>query len=98
MKMPFGRYLGVEVADLPDDYLRWLHEAIDLREPLCSAVEAEYEFRFTARIAHKPLPDDVRQMASELVSAGYRKLSQQHHPDKGGSTKSMQSVNAAADF
>ena len=29
----------------------------------------------------KPLDSDVREMVEELVSAGYRKLAQIHHPD-----------------
>jgi hypothetical protein len=38
MRMPFGKYRGCEVSDLPESYLRWLWENCDLREPLHSAV------------------------------------------------------------
>ena len=47
MRMMFGKYSGVEIADLDDGYLTWLHDAIDLHEPLNSAVDAEYTCRFS---------------------------------------------------
>jgi hypothetical protein len=97
--MTFGKFRGVEVADLPDDYLTWLHDQVELREPLLSAVHAEFAVRFTALDNQKELPAAVRTMVEELVSAGYRKLALQHHPDHpGGDTRTMQLVNAAAHF
>lgn len=93
--MPFGKYRGVELADLDDRYLGWL-KGLDLREPLRSAVLAEFERRFITEKWSTP-SSDVQTMALEIVSAGYRKLALDHHPDKGGSTTVMQLVNAAAD-
>lgn len=100
-RMPFGRYKGVLIADLDDGYLTWLHDHVDLREPLKSAIQAEYALRFSSH--HKsgkarPLDAEMRQMATEIVSAGYRKLAMEHHPDHGGETRTMQLVNRAADF
>jgi hypothetical protein len=95
--MPFGRFKGVLVADLDDDYLRWLRDAIELREPLRTVVHAEYRHRF-AKPADQAVPQEVRTMAAELITAGYRRLALQYHPDHGGETKSMQLVNRAADF
>jgi len=43
--MPFGKFRGVEIADLPDEYVAWLHGLDDLREPLRSAIDAEREAR-----------------------------------------------------
>ncbi len=39
MRMPFGKYRGLDLEDLPDEYLEWLL-SIDLREKLRSALEA----------------------------------------------------------
>jgi hypothetical protein len=39
--MPFGRYRGWSLDELPDDYLEWLDGLDDLREPLRSAVARE---------------------------------------------------------
>lgn len=42
------------------------------------------------------LPKDVDQAAVlAVIQAGYRALARQHHPDHGGSTTTMQKVNAA---
>jgi len=97
MRMPFGKFKGVLVADLPDDYLEWLINVVEMREPLKTVVKEEHDRRFAAS-ATAELPTEVRTMAAEIVSAGYRKLALQHHPDHGGQTRTMQLINAAADF
>ena len=45
MRMPFGKYKGQDINALPDEYLLWLLENIELRDPLLSAVEAEVDER-----------------------------------------------------
>jgi hypothetical protein len=94
--MPFGRYRGVEVADLSDGYLSWLHGLDDLDELLCSAVEREWDARFRPALEASALDPNVRTMAEELVAAGYRQLAKLHHPDRGGDTRAMQLRNDAA--
>lgn len=97
IRMPFGKFKGVLVADLPDDYLMWLRSLGTLREPLRSAVEAEWRLRFGGSAPGKPLSPEIRTMADELVSAGYRKLAQLHHPDHGGDGSAMTLVNLASE-
>lgn len=41
MRMPFGKYKGIEVGALPDDYIDWLIALDDLREPLRPGVFRE---------------------------------------------------------
>ena len=41
MRIPFGKYKGQDITALPDEYLLWLLENIELRDPLLSAVEEE---------------------------------------------------------
>ena len=95
--MPFGRYKGAALVDLPDDHVRWLHGLPDLREPLRSAVQTEWNFRFGEGASTLPaLPAEARPVVEELISVGYRALARQHHPDQGGQTRSMQLVNDAA--
>ena len=43
-QMPFGRWKGTRLRDLPADYFAWL-ETIETREPLRSAVKREAERR-----------------------------------------------------
>lgn len=40
MLMPFGKFKGQPVADLPEWYLRWLADEVDLFGPLRKAVES----------------------------------------------------------
>jgi hypothetical protein len=44
--MPFGKDNGVDLEDLPLDYLYWLTLNIELREPLRTTVAGELEARF----------------------------------------------------
>jgi hypothetical protein len=96
--MPFGCYRGVGLADLPDDYVNWLHGLDNLREPLRSAIEREWRARFEPEPAHPTITPEIRVMAGELITAGYRALTKLHHPDHGGETRTQQLVNAAAEW
>jgi hypothetical protein len=92
IRMPFGKHRGVCVSELPDAYLDWLRTR-ELREPLRSAVLVEWRWRFAD---DDPVPADTRRMAESIIATGYRTLALEHHPDRGGSTQTMQSVNEAA--
>ena len=45
MLMPSGKHRGRELEELPDTYLLWLAENVELREPLLSAVWMEFKER-----------------------------------------------------
>lgn len=97
--MPFGKYRGVEIAELPDDYLGWLLSlGAELREPLRTAVMAERRSRQRPRGTVKALPEPVVTAAQEIVNVGYRKLAAIHHPDRGGDTEAMTAVNLAVEW
>jgi Putative quorum-sensing-regulated virulence factor len=86
MTIPFGKFKGRPLAELPDDYLGWLFSLGDLREPLRSAVDREWHRRLTTwpLMALATLPIDAVPIADELVRAGYRALTRRDHPDAGG--------------
>lgn len=86
MRMPFGKFKGFDVDELPQDYLRWLIENIDLREPLRSAVFWNHNQR-KAESGWECLPDEA------TLKVVYRRLAQKWHPDHGGSTEAMQALN-----
>lgn len=44
MKMPWGKYAGTEIEEIPSDYLRWLAENCD-DEAICEAADEEYRWR-----------------------------------------------------
>jgi hypothetical protein len=98
--MLFGQYRGRALTELPDDYLEWLLGLDDLREPLRTRVGAEASRRAEARDPEpeRPLtgPADG-DLAAALIEAGRRALAVKFHPDKGGDTRTMQSVNSVAD-
>jgi hypothetical protein len=43
--MPFGRYSGSAIKNLPDDYLNWLLENVALKGSLLKALSQEFERR-----------------------------------------------------
>ena len=102
-RMPFGKYRGTRLCDLPSDYFNWLLELDDLREPLRSQVESEARSRWGSRdresapnppLAPGPVDGDV---AARIVEAGRRALATKHHPDIGGDDATMTRINATAD-
>jgi hypothetical protein len=101
-RMPFGRWKGVSVTDLPDDYLQWLVDEVDMQPWLDTAVRAEYAGRHGAQattpaIYRLPVGASV-EMALRLVQAGRRALSRELHPDVGGDHESMVTLNTSADW
>lgn len=90
--MPFGQFRGLPIGDLPDDYLDWLMTLDDLREPLRSGVEREWRARHADSVGLEP---DIANVATEIVTAGYRALAKQHHPDVGGDAEAMRRLNEA---
>jgi len=49
--MPFGKFKGTPLADLPDEYLLWLGCLDDLRQPLLGHVLREMGRRLSERPA-----------------------------------------------
>jgi hypothetical protein len=92
VRMPFGKYRGQWLCEVPDGYVEWLRRLDDLREPLRTEVAAEWTFRFATPATPSAA---ARQMADRLVQAGYRTLALDHHPDRGGDVGDMQTINAA---
>lgn len=96
-RIPFGRYRGELLEDVPMGYLRWLC-GIELREPLRTDVEEELRRR-QANPGAAPvcLPAPVQEAAREIIAAGFRTLAKNKHPDAGGSHEAMLNLTAARD-
>jgi Putative quorum-sensing-regulated virulence factor len=98
MTMPFGRYRGWRVDDLPDDYLNWLL-TIDLRSSL--HVREEYDSRRRRRenlssvsdFAIRLQPYDLA-LARRVFDAGDKALAKKLPPDLGGDAEEMKRLNA----
>ena len=80
MEMPFGKYKGEDVEDLPESYLRWL-TSIDLYGSLREAV---YEALGK--------PDPQKQLPAQIQLV-YKQIAKRWHPDTGGSDEAMTAVN-----
>jgi hypothetical protein len=102
VSMPFGKYRGWLLSDLPEDYLAWLRTR-DLHEPLRSCLELEWERRMNAArrpSAPRPEPGAVRvppedfAMFRELVHTGFRQMALRFHPDHGGRAEDMRKLNS----
>jgi hypothetical protein len=99
-RMPFGKFKGQRISELPDNYFGWLLSlGEDLRDPLRSAVEREYRRRVEDQDRMRLLTSpDVRDAAAELIAAGFRTLAKVKHPDAGGDHAAMVALTEARDL
>jgi hypothetical protein len=93
--MPFGKFKGRSLGEIPGSYLMWLLESCDLRDGLDVAVFRELADRFAPRRPPPPSRHaglDPRALA-EGIEALYRQLTLNWHPDRGGTKEAMQAIN-----
>jgi hypothetical protein len=90
MKMPFGKYRGEKLTEIPESYLCWVLDTCeDISPTLRLAIERTLD-----------LPDEPRTRPSallvpELVDRWYRTLALEFHPDRRGSHDGMLAINRA---
>jgi hypothetical protein len=94
--MPFGKYCGTPIDEIPFEYIEWLIDQDFLRQPLRSALEREFERRTCSQECHEKTVDVS--LIDEIVSAGLRSLSKKYHPDVGGDHEVMVALNNCADW
>lgn len=56
MQMPFGKYAGYELTEIPKDYLKWISENLDLYGELRTAVFDELVGKFGEKLKSNQLP------------------------------------------
>jgi Putative quorum-sensing-regulated virulence factor len=101
MRMPFGKYRGLAVADVPPEYLFWLYRNGEIEPELRGAIADVLRGLIPARdrpVVPRPAGVDGREAARREVlaalKAAYREMAMRHHPDRGGSHQAMIGVNA----
>jgi len=104
-RMPFGKHRGKPLCDLPDSYLLWLTNTNIKSKVLAQEIDLEMGYRqqqqrshHQDRIHHKALSPSVVSSAENIIKRGYRILSLETHPDKGGDTSEQANLNLAIDF
>ncbi|MBL8799665.1 MAG: DUF3820 family protein [Planctomycetia bacterium] len=98
MRMPFGKYAGELLEDIPDSYLLWLL-SIELQPWLHGAVAEEVRsrqlgspYRQDRQHAAPPVPKLV-----EVLGAVRKRLALSYHPDRGNDPGIMKGINLALD-
>ena len=100
MFMPWGKYRGCELDEVPSSYLCWILEEAERVSPgLRHAIAMELGERYgDERVVTREVPrlvaPGLRAAAHELVQAGYRALAKRQHPDTGGSHDGMLRLTA----
>lgn len=93
-RMPWGKYQGRLLAEIPLSYLTWLIEECDLQPALRSAICAALRDRLLPLVGAGA---DQTPAGPELLARWFRPLAARWHPDKGGTHEAMQAINEARD-
>jgi hypothetical protein len=94
--MPFGKYAGNRVCDVPSGYLRWCLRTVGDLEPwLRAKMEAVLRDRSGAGPNPPTATVTMLQAPAAAIDGWYRKLVLKYHPDRGGSHAEMLVVNEA---
>jgi hypothetical protein len=84
MRMPWGKYAGKWLDEIPLGYLGWLlEEARFLQPELREAIKVEIEDRLDlapARGQKAVIPQALRPWAAEIIETGFRHAARKHHP------------------
>lgn len=87
-QMPFGKYKGCRLVDVPEDYLRWLVANVALRNPLRRYVLDRL------RVGNDRPRGSTATTPGINFDALRRKFATKYHPDvAGGSKVAMAVVN-----
>ena len=104
MTMPFGRYSGQELEELPSQYLSWLTK-LTLYPPLSDAVtrevkrragESESERLVSYPAVHIKIPRAERQLAQRLVNLGHKVLARKLEADASADPALVERLNELA--
>jgi hypothetical protein len=97
--MPFGKYRGRFLGDVPADYLDWiLRECRTAQLWLRNAVREELESRARAAGYARECSNDgdaAESLEEGKIQSCWRGLVRDYHPDRGGSVEAMAALNEA---
>lgn len=99
MEMPWGKFRGEDLGNIPTSYLVWVFESCDLDFDLSEAIRFEFADRLGLDIPVAPSPSpplahcDQCALIAREWPALYSRLAKQVHPDRGGSHEAMLLAN-----
>jgi|SRR5579871_626496 len=111
-EMPFGKYRGEPLSEIPTGYLRWVLDTCELRsEDLRDAIEEELESREASRREAPPRsesgsrntgtapppPSIAKEELRKILRDWYRSLAARFHHDRGNDQNIMRALNVARD-
>ncbi len=99
MYMPFGKHRGRPLEDVPHTYLLWV---LDNCTNISGTLRAEIERVLDVGPRQRQEPDrhnghQTGALAVDTVSAWYRRLAMEFHPDHRGNHEGMKAINRARD-
>jgi hypothetical protein len=91
--MPFGKYRGHRLSEIPADYFLWvLNEASAAKPWLREAIEEELNRRDDPGAGAYEAPADLR----GTIKTWFAGLARDYHPDRiGGDGREMKALNEA---
>jgi hypothetical protein len=98
-RMPFGKYRGTMIHQIPTSYLKWLlREAVALDPRVRRDVDRVLLDRGVTPGGEQPPPPRHPPPAvpwQPVVKTWFARLSRKYHPDAGGTDEQMRVVNHA---
>jgi hypothetical protein len=96
-RMPFGKYHGVPLKDIPDAYLFWVLDNLTkisptLKESIYARLGIKKPENGSANGTGHQRPEIM-----SVVGRWRREITFKWHPDRGGNTQVMQALNDAID-
>jgi hypothetical protein len=103
MIMPWGKFRGRDVRNVPTSYPAWIIETPHVRDARGRAAARELGRRFgdggseraRAMAASSRVPPALCSVAHEIVERGFRHRARERHPDHGGDHRRMIELNTA---
>ena len=89
--MPFGKYRGQPISEIPADYLQWLEPQKFVFPQLREVIKKELAERPPVPVRRAQCPDPA--LARELIEVGVRTLSIRFRPDQEKLTMLDQCAN-----
>lgn len=98
-RMPFGKHKGRTLDEVPDAYLWWCLDNLDLWPLLREAIERRLGLEPGGQAppptAQQQADHDAREEMLLVARAWYRSMCLRFHPDRGGSNEAMKALNEA---